>query len=330
MKLGVALTLCMVAGAARADAPVVIRLATAAPDGTSWAREFKAFSRNVEQHTSGAVQVKWYFGGIAGDELQVADRLARGQVDGTASGGGFCQTVSPTMRVTRAQGLFRSHEEASYLLGRMRKSIEGEFRQHQLAYLGGPVIGGEYVFSKAPIRTVEEMQKAKLWRWDVDVVSIELSRLAGLDTRGVALAELGPAFDSGKVDAYAAIPATIVAFQVTSRVHYMIPDQPHGFLAGCLLVHQRVWDRLTPEQRDIVSGDAVQAITRVDHVTRLMDEQLLGGLFQKQGIEAVKASDELRTALDAKFKAAREKKFTGAEAEILKRFEALLAEHRKK
>jgi TRAP-type C4-dicarboxylate transport system substrate-binding protein len=276
------------------------------------------------------VQVKWYLGGIAGDELQVADRIARGHVDGTASGGGFCQKLSPTMRVTRAQGLFRTHEEASFLLGRMRKSIEAEFKQHQLAYLGGPVIGGEYVFSKTPIRTLEEMQKAKLWRWDVDTTSIELSKLAGLDAYGVGLAELGQAFDGGKIDAYAAIPATIVAFQITSRVRYMIPDQLHGFLSGCLLVHQRMWDRLTPEQREIVSGDAVQAITRIDHVTRLMDEQLLGGLFQKQGIEAVKASDALRTALEAKFKAAREQKFTGADGEILKRFEAILAEHRKK
>jgi TRAP-type C4-dicarboxylate transport system substrate-binding protein len=47
MRSATLLALCMLAGAARAEGPIVIRLASAAPDGTSWAREFSAFARNV-------------------------------------------------------------------------------------------------------------------------------------------------------------------------------------------------------------------------------------------------------------------------------------------
>jgi hypothetical protein len=77
-----------------------------------------------------------------------------------------------------------------------------------------------------------------------------------------------------------------------------------------------------------VSGDAVQAIVRVDQVSRLTDEQLLGGLFQKQGLTPNKASDALKNTLEEKFKTARDKYFTGADAAILKKFEQHLAEFR--
>src|SRR4051812_32295447 len=75
------LTLAALVAMARSSGaePRTLRFATAAPDGTTWARELRAVSREVEQETEGAVRVKWYFSGIAGNELDVIDRIRRGQ-----------------------------------------------------------------------------------------------------------------------------------------------------------------------------------------------------------------------------------------------------------
>src|SRR5437667_344809 len=70
----------MLAGGAHAD-PVTLRMATAVPEGTAWARVGMAFARDVEQLTHGEVRVKWYLGGIAGNELQVLDRMKRDHLD---------------------------------------------------------------------------------------------------------------------------------------------------------------------------------------------------------------------------------------------------------
>src|SRR5207253_2207055 len=69
----------------------VIRIATIVPDGTAYAREFRAFARELESVTNGSTKVKIYFGGVAGDELQVFDRIRRGQLDGVVSGGIICE-----------------------------------------------------------------------------------------------------------------------------------------------------------------------------------------------------------------------------------------------
>src|SRR5262249_9030069 len=47
----------------------VLRMSTAAPDGTGWARELKAMGDSVQAATHGALRFKWYFGGVTGDEL---------------------------------------------------------------------------------------------------------------------------------------------------------------------------------------------------------------------------------------------------------------------
>src|SRR4051794_4457037 len=89
------------ATSARGDAsPVVtLRLAAIAPDGTAWARELREASRGAEAASRGRVRLKWYFGGIAGQEYDAAQRIDRGQLDGMASGGPVCQRVSPTLLV---------------------------------------------------------------------------------------------------------------------------------------------------------------------------------------------------------------------------------------
>ena len=64
---------------------MTLRFASVAPEGTGWAREFKAFARDAEAFSNGQVRVKWYFGGIAGDESVVPERIKRGQLDGEAA-----------------------------------------------------------------------------------------------------------------------------------------------------------------------------------------------------------------------------------------------------
>ena len=45
--------------AARAAAePITLRVGTVAPDGTGWAREFRAFGRYVEAEAKGALRIK--------------------------------------------------------------------------------------------------------------------------------------------------------------------------------------------------------------------------------------------------------------------------------
>lgn len=99
MTRALLLAMVLTAAATRAHAePVTLRLATVAPDGTGWARELKAFGREISTSTHDDVLIKWYMSGIAGDELQSHERVQRDQLDGILSGGMLCQRLAPSMR----------------------------------------------------------------------------------------------------------------------------------------------------------------------------------------------------------------------------------------
>src|SRR5438067_456169 len=87
--------------------PLVLRMASVAPDGTAWARELKAFGREVQSVTANEVQIKWYLSGIAGDELRTNERIQRDQLDGMVSGGILCQRLAPSLRAVALAGQFR-------------------------------------------------------------------------------------------------------------------------------------------------------------------------------------------------------------------------------
>jgi TRAP-type C4-dicarboxylate transport system substrate-binding protein len=290
---------CLLTSVASGDAPVRrLRLATAAPDGTAWAREFRAFARDVEAATSGKVQVKWYFGGIAGDELQVGDRIRRDQLDGTASAGMFCQKLAPSARLIRLPGLFESRNEAVYVHGRLTPILTQEFAKEGFAYLGGPNLGPDVLFTRDPVRSFEDLRRLKLWRWEIDAASILAANGMGLSSVPLNLEAAIQAYDEGRVDGFFAIPSAALAFQWATRARYLT-DLEMSFMSGCLLVASRAFDSLTIDQQHAVRAAGAKAIARVTEVSAILDDQLLKTLFAKQGMHPVAVTRELRDSFRA-------------------------------
>jgi TRAP-type C4-dicarboxylate transport system substrate-binding protein len=117
-----AFALVVATASARAE-PVTLRLGTVAPRGSGWAHEFVAFARYVEAEAKGALRIKVYFDGVAGDELTMGERVKKGQLDGVASGQFLCQAMAPSLRVLRIPGVFQSRDEARDVVTRQQSTI---------------------------------------------------------------------------------------------------------------------------------------------------------------------------------------------------------------
>lgn len=314
-------------GAAHAQ-PQIMRMAAIAPEGTAWTRELRAFGRDVEQATEGEVRLKWYFGGIAGDEQQVADRMKRGQLDGTASGGMLCMRAAPSMRVMRVQGLFQTREEAAYVQNRLSATVDEEAHQNGYIMLGKTGMGPDVVFSRAPVKSLDDLRHLKMWRWDLDDAGILMSRELGVPIIALSPDQAARAFDDGRVDGFMGIPAAALAFQWSARAHY-VSDLWMGYLTGCLLVDSRFFDKLSQTNRTALRAAAAKLNLRMEDVGRQQDDALMGGLFAKQGLKAVPASEQFRAEFLAEARASRER--LGAKLvpnELLQRVLAMLADYR--
>ena len=287
------------AGAAGDDQqPIVIRMAAIAPEGTGWARELKAMARDVEAVTHGTVRMKWYLGGIAGDEAAAVSRIRRGQLDG-AAGALFCGSLSPTLAVTRIAGLVQSRDEALYLVNHLRPRIDEDFKKRGFVNLVVGDFGNDIIFLRDRVDSFGDLKKRPMWIWNADLVLRRQMELMGMHTVPAAIEELTPMYDDHKIDGMFVIPTAALAFQWTTRAKYFI-DLRSSMLAGCMTVSQKSYDQLSFDQQQALLSAAGKFAVRFEDLGKREDALLFGGLLEKQGVHKLPTSEALRSAfLDA-------------------------------
>ncbi len=61
-----------------------LKIATLAPAGTTWMKEMKAGAKLIKQRTEGRVKLKFYPGGVMGNDKSVHRKIKIGQLHGGA------------------------------------------------------------------------------------------------------------------------------------------------------------------------------------------------------------------------------------------------------
>jgi TRAP-type C4-dicarboxylate transport system substrate-binding protein len=236
--------------------------------------------------------------------------------------------VAPSLRVMRIVGLFQGREETRYVMQRLRPRLDAEFAKSGLESLGLANFGIDHVFLKKSIHTFAELKEQRLWVWDMDVVMIRVLTEMGMQVVPLPLYDARAAADAGKIDGFFAIPSAMLSFQWSTRVKYFL-DVNLAELPGCLVIASRALDRLPAVLRDDIRGAAAKFTQRFEEVGRFTDEELLNGLFQKQGLQKIAGSESFRSSFFTAARAAREK--IGASVvprDLIEQVLALLADFR--
>jgi TRAP-type C4-dicarboxylate transport system substrate-binding protein len=292
-RLAVTLVLAVVlahGGAARAE-PRVLRIATVAPDGTSWAREMKAWARDVEEVTNAELRIKLYFGGIAGNEQEVLQRIRRDQLDGTI-GSEICTQLAPSLKVARVVGVFQSRAENAYVLSRLKPIADAEFLHSGFINFGEAGIGPEVLFTREPVRDLAQLRQLRLWIWDTDVILPPQVRAMGLTVVQTPLELAGRAFDAGRFDGFITVPTAALAFQWTTQTR-VLTTLRISFRSGCLIIAARAFDSLPYDYQRGLKSVAGKLQVRIEEAGRREDAALFGGLLSSQGLRAVPPSESL-------------------------------------
>jgi TRAP-type C4-dicarboxylate transport system substrate-binding protein len=289
----------LVAASPATAEPIKLRMAAIAPEGTAWARELHALARDVEQQTGGKVLMKWYLGGIAGDELTAVDRVHRGQLDG-AGGALFCTRLSPSLWVVRLVALMGLRPGTTEMvLNRLRPTVDRELDGNGFVELGLADFGAEILFTRHPVRTMADLRNGHYWVWDLDLALKKQLPAMGIQTVPLPLENASQAFEAGRIDGFIGLPTAALAFQWASLARYYT-ELPVAVMPGCLVVSRRTFDQLTVEQQQAVRAASAKFFLRFSDLGEHQDQALLHGLFEHQGLQHVPPSP----ALVAEFKEA--------------------------
>jgi tripartite ATP-independent transporter DctP family solute receptor len=112
---------------------IVMKIATIAPDDTPWSELLRRYEKSVEEKSGGRINVKIFLGGALGDENETVIKCKRGQVQAVAASTGALASQVPEFNVLELPYLFRSGEEADYIIDKvLTPPLEQATRQYGL------------------------------------------------------------------------------------------------------------------------------------------------------------------------------------------------------
>lgn len=275
------------------SAPITLRMAAIAPDGTAWARLLNDFSDEIAHATHRELRVKWIFGGAAGDERSSLEAVRRGELSGLA-GAILCQRVAPSLHAVEVAGLVENDDEALLILQRLRPQFDEEARASPFTFLmlsGG--FGHRVLFSREPVRTFAELKKSRNWIYELDEVERAQLRLMGANLLPLPIDQAGAAYDSGRVDGFYSIPAAAIVFRYGVKARYFT-DLHSMFLPACLIVSRATFDGLDGDAQRALRQAGERLGDRFDRLGRQQEDEMMSRAFPREGLRAVPMSDEFR------------------------------------
>jgi TRAP-type C4-dicarboxylate transport system substrate-binding protein len=277
----------------RAEGPqqsTVLRIATLAPNGSSWMRVFNAWGNTLNQRTGGRLQLRFFSGGSAGDERDVVRKMREGQLDGGAlTTVGLGQIVRPVL-VLQAPGACRNYAQVDAVRKQLAGDFDREFDAAGYKLLGWGDAGVARIFSNRPVLTPADMRQTRIWSWRDDPTWQSVLDAAKVTGVSLGLPEVYPALRTNRIDAFPGTALAAVAFQWHTRAAYVTRDA-RGVVIGALVLRKEKFDALAAELKAalVETGDlAHKALTRAIR----QDDQTAFDAIVKRGVSAIDGSGQ--------------------------------------
>lgn len=244
---GLLLFLCVSGVAARA-APIVIKMATVAPEGSSWHSALLDMGEEWKKVSGGKVVLRIYAGGVVGDEETMLRKMRVGQLQASAITGLGLTFLDRSFYALHVPMVFSSEEEFDYVRDRLSPRLEKILEEKGYIVLNWGDAGWVRFFAKEPFTHPEEMEKMKLVLGAGDSTLTQLYKEAGFQPVPISIVDVLPALQTGLVDAFNAVPLAALAFQWFALAPNMA-DLKWSFLAGATVVDRRAWKKIPEEIR---------------------------------------------------------------------------------
>lgn len=302
------LGLAMATAAFAADA-ATIKIATVAPDGTAWMKEMRAAAEAVKTKTSDRVEIKFYPGGVMGDDATVLRKIKIGQLQGAAFTGGEAAMITPDANVYSQPFQFRSEDEVDKVRAKVDPLLKSSFEKAGFVVPGMAGGGFAYLFSVNDIHDRDTLKAAKVWVPQGDHVAETAFKTAGVTPIPLPIADVYTSLQTGLIDAAASTTAGAIAFQWHTKVKHML-DLPLMYVVGFLAVDKKSFDAIGADDQKIVNDEIGAAFSRIEKGARADNAQARTAL-QGHGVSITPQNADERKTWDAIGTDAR-KNLTGA------------------
>ncbi|MES9986398.1 MAG: TRAP transporter substrate-binding protein DctP [Candidatus Thiodiazotropha endolucinida] len=279
------------------QAGTTLKIATLAPDGTNWMKEMRAAAKQIKQQTDGRVKIRFYPGGVMGNDSSVLRKIRIGQLHGGAITGGGLSSIYKDAQVYTLPFQFRNLQEVDAVRQVMDPQIiEGLKKQGYISF-GLSEGGFAYLLSNSPVTSTENMKDLKIWIPEGDQVNASMFQELGISPVPLPLTDVLTGLQTGLIDTIASAPIGAIALQWHTRVSYLT-QVPLAYLYATLVLKENAFNKLRQSDQSIVKQILESAFDRIDRQNRTDNEQAMIAL-KRQGVEFISPSTVQQQAWEA-------------------------------
>jgi len=255
--------------------------------------EMRRAAEELRERTDGRVVLKFYPGGVMGDGQTVLRKMRIGQLQGSAFSSGALNTLYPDIDLYSLPLLFRDYAEVDYVRAQVDPILHEGLAEKGLVALSISDAGFAYLLSQQPIREVADLRGTRVWVQENDPMTRTALEIAGVAPVPLPLSDVYTGLQTGLIDTVGAPPMGAIAFQWHTKVKYFT-DVPLMYLIGVFAVDAKTFEKLRPDDRELLRSVVTEVTQRLDARGREGNEAAKRALAG-QGIELVAATspDEL-------------------------------------
>jgi TRAP-type C4-dicarboxylate transport system substrate-binding protein len=257
-----------------------IRIATLAPRQSSLGDIYQTFKIGMKKATNGQVNVKMYYGGIAGDEITVVRKMRVGQLDGALITSTGLSALVRQVLVMEAPGLIRSYPELDAVREDLAPQFEALFDKAGYKLVAWGDAGKTRIFSTSKIFGPSDLQNVRPWVWRDSATMRAFIKAAGANGVLLNLPEVYSGLQTGIIDTIIASSVGVLAFQWHTKLKTMA-KQAGGIVTGAFVIRKDHLATLPQEARDYLDEVSGETEDRLRVEGRKIDDEAAVMLSKK-------------------------------------------------
>jgi len=290
MGLSLLTFLLLISSALGAEKTLIIKMATLAPEGSSWVKTINALNAEVMKRSENKVQFKIYPGGVLGDETDMLRKTKIGQIQGAALTSAGLSSVFPEYDVLEVPFLFQKYEEMDHILTKMDSFFRKGVDNNGYVMLGWSEAGFIYLMSTVPISGVSDLRKAKVWILEDSNIAKAIFQEAGVKGIPLSITDVLVGLQTGLVEVVYIPPSGAISLQWFTKIKY-ITDLPLLYLAGAILIKKETFKEIPSSFQPVLMEIAQRHLNQLKTAIRNENQDALQ-VMAKQGIKMITPSRE--------------------------------------
>ncbi len=286
---GLIILMC-VAVLAPAQNTYTIKMATVAPEGSSWMKEMHTFEEEIKAETNGQVSFKIYANAVQGSEKDVLRKMKLGQIDAATFTGVGLGEIVPDVRVLDLPFLFRSSGEIDFVYSKMFDDFQDKFLEKGFYLVGWAEVGFIYLFTKKPVTTVSDFRNIKMWLWKGDPLAKTTFNVMNIPSIPLDITDVHTSLQTGLIDGVYISPYGVLALQWFVRTNYIL-DYPLTNSVGAVLMTSRKLNTLPEDIRQILIERTKENMRKIVISSRKENLESLK-VLQEAGLELLAPRDQ--------------------------------------